>query len=134
MNVDISTIVFVCFAVGAIARTLIGFLSKIAEAPEGSLKFNAQYFATCIVSIFSTFFVAAAAFMSFPIPENVPLLYPVLLGLSGGWMLNDLVNTGVTTYQNRGKTSASAVVPVTSASTTSWLFRGVAGWLTRIKR
>ena len=134
MFVDISTILFVCFAVGAIARTGVGFLSKIAEAPEGTLKFNAQYWATCAISIISTFFLAVAAFMSFPLPENVPLIYIVALGLSGGWTLNDLVNTGVSTYQNRAKpfSAPNAFVssPANAASTTSgWLFRRFSRWL-----
>jgi hypothetical protein len=99
---DITIIAFALFAVGALIRTVYGFLSKLAT--EDNITFDRKYWATLAISIITTFMLAAAAFLVFPIPADVPIIYIVLSALAGGYALNDGVNRGVTTYQTIKKT------------------------------
>lgn len=96
---ELLLIAFICFASGAVIRTIYGFLSKILTTPENELKFDAKYWATLGISITTSFMAAIGAFTAFPIPEGVPMLYVVLGSLSSGYALNDAFNRGASTIQ-----------------------------------
>jgi hypothetical protein len=102
---DLVLVAFVCFALGAIVRTMYGFLAKILTTPENELKFDAKYWATLIVSIMTSLMASAGAFMVYPIPQGVPVIYIVLGSLSAGYALNDGINRTTSTILEVRKVS-----------------------------
>jgi len=88
-------ILFVCFASGAVLRTLWGYLWKWLEA--GELEWDRRYIASMIVSIIITFIFALITFSSQQLPNYWEPMHAFSY-ISIGFTINTLFNS-VVSYQ-----------------------------------
>lgn len=97
-------ILFFCFTIGAILRTLWGFLWKYLEDQRD---FDSKYIKTMIVSIVVTFIFAVTTFSTLTIPDEwAPMLAFTFIttGFTANSLINDIV-TFMTKKNNRGTNS-----------------------------
>jgi hypothetical protein len=107
---DVQTIVFICFVLGGLTRTIYAFLSKVVQSSD-PVRFDLKFAATLGASVISTIILAAIAFAAFPIPTETPLLYVIIAAVTSGYALNDGINRGVTTLLAVSERNAVGVVP-----------------------
>jgi hypothetical protein len=93
---DVALIVLACAVLGALAQTLVRFLSKIIQS-SSPVSFDVKYWATMALSIILTLIAALGVFMVFPIPEGLPLVYIAVSALLSGFASNVVVNLTVDT-------------------------------------
>jgi len=89
---DILLIALIFYVVGAIFRTVYDFCFKIVEDP--TIKFDAKYAATMIISIILSFISAMVTFTLVEIPAN-GYAFVALAALSQGFAMNHIVNKPV---------------------------------------
>ena len=85
-------ILFFCFTIGAILRTLWGFLWKYLEDQR---RFDKKYILTMIVSIVVTFIFAVTSFSTIEIPnEWAPMLAFTFIttGFTANSLINDIIS------------------------------------------
>ena len=93
---DVALVVLACVVLGALAQTLVRFLSKIIQSAN-PVSFDVKYWATMALSIILTLIAALGVFMVFPIPEGLPLVYIAVSALLAGFASNVVVNLTVDT-------------------------------------
>ena len=84
-------ILFFCFTVGAVLKTLWGFLMKYLE--DGR-QFDLKYIRTMVVSIVVTFIFAVTSFSTLTIPDAwAPMLAFTFIttGFTSNTLINDIV-------------------------------------------
>lgn len=85
-------ILFFCFTIGAILRTLWGFLWKYLEDQRD---FDGKYIKTMVVSIVVTFIFAVTSFSSLEFPDEwAPMLAFMFIttGFNTNTLINDIVS------------------------------------------
>jgi hypothetical protein len=107
---DVQTIVFICFVLGGLTRTIYAFLSKVVQSSD-PVQFDLKFAATLGASIISTIILAAVAFAAFSIPTDIPLLYVIIAAVTSGYALNDGINRGVTTLLAVSERNVVGAVP-----------------------
>ena len=112
---DTLVIAFLLYLIGALVRTVYGYLGKIVTEPAGTINFNAKYWATLILSIIGSMMAAAAVFPTLPLQTNVPLLYVALASLTSGYAFNDMINRGIGIVAGAEKVGKDNKPPVETA-------------------
>jgi len=84
-------IIFACFTLGAILRTVWGYLWKYIET-EGELEWDHTYTASMIVSIIITFIFAITTFASIDIPTEWKPMHAFGF-IAIGFTMNTLFNS-----------------------------------------
>ncbi len=85
-------LIFYCL--GAIARTVYGFMAKIVTSGDSGLQFDAKYWATMVMSIIVSFMGAIGTF-ALVIPPGINLVAVLLMAFPSGYALNDAANRGI---------------------------------------
>lgn len=85
-------ILFFCFTIGAILRTLWGFLWKYLEDGRN---FDHKYVTTMVISVVVTFIFAVTSFSTLTIPDEwAPMLAFTFIttGFTANALINDIVS------------------------------------------
>lgn len=86
-------IIFFCFTIGAVLRTLWGFLWKWLEDPD--IAWDSMYTKTMVISIVLTYIFAVASFSTVDLPaEWAPMV--AFTFITTGFTANSLFNDVVT--------------------------------------
>ncbi len=93
-------ILFVCFTLGAILRTVWGYLWKYLETNE--LEWDNRYTATMIISIIVTFIFSITTFASLDFPTEWSSMHAFGF-VSIGFTTNTLFDSAVSHMIQRGK-------------------------------
>ncbi len=96
MEIEIIALGFI--VLGALLQTALQFCYKVLKAPEGTLKFDARYFATLIASIILAVMGALALFAVFTIPVGLPVAYVIASATAAGFTVNVIVNVNADTF------------------------------------
>ncbi len=91
---DTILLAFLGYVLGALGRTVFGYLSKVIEAPE-TTSFDNKYWATMMISIILSFMTAAVTFNSLELPAIVNPTSLMLFTFALGYAANDVTNRGV---------------------------------------
>ncbi len=102
---DIVLLAFIFYIAGAITRTVVAYLAKIVTAPEGTITFNAKYWATMILSVILSFVAGVGTFTAVPIPAATSWVLVLAATFPLGYAINDGINITVdvaTKLQQKG--------------------------------
>ena len=94
------------YILGAVVRTVYGFMSKIITSDNSALQFDAKYWATMVMSIIVSFMGAIGTF-ALVVPPGINLVAVFLMAFPSGYALNDAANRGINLVQGLSAKSAS---------------------------
>lgn len=94
------------YVLGAIVRTIYGYMAKIVTSNNSELQFDAKYWATMIMSIIVSFMGAVGTF-ALVIPPDINSVAIFLMAFPSGYALNDAANRGINLVQGISAKSAS---------------------------
>lgn len=99
---DTILLAFLGYVLGALGRTVFGYLSKVIESPD-TTSFNNKYWATMLISIILSFMTAAVTFNSLEIPVVINPTSLMLFTFALGYAANDVTNRGVNVISSASK-------------------------------
>ncbi len=85
-------LIFYCL--GAVTRTVYGFMAKIVTSGDSGLQFDAKYWATMVMSIIVSFMGAVGTF-ALVIPPDMSSAAVFLMAFPSGYAINDATNRGI---------------------------------------
>ena len=94
------------YILGAVIRTVYGFMAKIVTSDNSSLQFDAKYWATMVMSIIISF-VGAIGTFALVVPPGINLVAVFLIAFPSGYALNDAANRGLNLFQGLSAKSAT---------------------------
>jgi hypothetical protein len=85
---------FIGYILGAVGRTVYGFLAKILESDE-DVTFDKKYYATMLSAIIISLLTATATFSQVDIPTALSTTSLLLYTFTFGYTANSVINTGI---------------------------------------
>jgi len=82
------------YVLGAVVRTVYGFMAKIVTSNNSELQFDAKYWATMVMSIIVSFMGAIGTF-ALVIPPDISSVAVFLMAFPSGYAINDATNRGI---------------------------------------
>lgn len=82
------------YMLSAVVRTVYGFMSKNVTSDNSSLQFDANYWATMVMSIIISFMGAIGTF-ALVVPPGINLVAVFLMAFPSGYAVNDVANRGL---------------------------------------
>lgn len=82
------------YILGAVVRTVYGFMAKIITSDNSAMQFDAKYWATMVMSIIVSFMGAIGTF-ALVVPPGINLVAVFLMAFPAGYAVNDVANRGI---------------------------------------
>ena len=82
------------YVLGAVVRTVYGFMAKIVSSNNNDMQFDAKYWATMVMSIIVSFMGAVGTF-ALVIPPDISSVAVFLMAFPSGYAINDVANRGI---------------------------------------
>ena len=104
------------YVLGAVVRTVYGFMAKIVSSNNNDMQFDAKYWATMVMSIIVSFMGAVGTF-ALVVPPDMNVVAVFLMAFPSGYAVNDAANRGVgLVHGSKAKAGSQKTVTTTEGT------------------